>query len=367
MKCAAAILAVLAALGGRPAAPAAEANEKTADGVSFLVLPITSDEEGLGDQVRLMLRNKAKRLGAVVYDPSSIDEVLGGEAITVATPPDKLAAIARDRFQADILVTGHVKGKGKGPYDIRLVAVRVDKAGKPQVMDKTYTCGYHQIVAIEMAKAVYGIFGMAEPADPMRMLREDAEVEKRWREGPNLVRNAGFEQPNGRGNGPADWQDLEDQMAWTPKAKGTGKSLKFDMNKGTAESYGLDYYSDWIPIEPGATYRFSVRYLTLGPTPKIFLKGYHSFPPQEGFPAQRREIYRRQVHPSGPKEEWNTVTADFIPTSLKPGEDPTYLKVDLYAYLGAGVIYWDDVVLKKVRDAPSATADTKAPQPKPPK
>lgn len=355
MRYFAAILAVLAALGPAcaGAAPAAETSDKGAEGVSFLVLPITSDEEGLGEQVRLMLRNKAKRLGAVVYDPSSIDEVLGNEAVTPATPPDKLAAIARDRFQADILVAGHVKGKG--PYDIRLVAVRIDKAGKPQVLDKTYTCGYHQIVAIEMAKAVYEIFGMSAPADPMRMLREDAEIEKRWRDGPNLVHNPGFEQPNPAGTGPADWQDLEEQMAWAPNPKGTGKVLKFDMSKATAESYGLDYYSDWIPIEPGATYRFSVRYLALGPTPKIFLKGYHSFPPQEGFEAQRREIYRRQVHPSGRKGEWNTVTADFIPTSLKPGEDPTYLKVDLYAYLGAGVIYFDDVVLKKVRDAPAPT------------
>jgi len=29
--------------------------------------------------------------------------------------------------------------------------------------------------------------------------------------------------------------------------------------------------------------------------------------------------------------------------------------VDLYAYWPAGVIFWDDIVLKKVRDAPPKT------------
>ncbi|MBM4016853.1 MAG: hypothetical protein FJ288_00770 [Planctomycetes bacterium] len=322
----------------------------SAEGVALLVLPIAGDEVGLGEQVRLMLINKARRLGAVVYDPGSVAEALDGQAAPADTPPDKLAALGRDRFKADLVVAGCVKGNG--PYSVRLVAVRTGIAKQPLVLDKTYTCAYHQIIPLEMAKAVYGILGLKPPDDPLRMLREDAEVERRWRDGPNLVRNAGLETANAAGTGPADWQPLEKQMAWVPNPDGPGKVLKYDMDEATAASYGLDFYSDWIDIEAGATYRFSCRYKSEGPTPKVFLKGYHAFPPQEGFPADRRETYRRQVHPGGEKGRWNTVAADFIPESARPDQRPTFLKVDLYAYWPKGVIYWDDIVLKKVRDSP---------------
>jgi len=348
--------------GPAPAAPpAAEAESKTAEGVAFLVLPIASDEEGLGEQVHLMLRNKAKRLGAVVYDPSSVAEGLGSQTIGVDTPPAKLAALGRERFQADVAITGCVKGKG--PYQVRLLAVYTDDPRHPRVFDKTYACPYHQIVPLEMAKAVYDILGLQQPTDPLRMLREDPEIERRWRTGPNLVKNPGFEQPDPSGKGPADWQPPEDQMSWVPNPDGPGKVIKYDMNAETAGGYGLDFYSDWIPIDPHATYRFSCRYKTLGPTPKIFLKGYHPFEAMDGYPAQRRETYRRQVHPKGDKGQWNTVEADFIPESINPDQPPTFLKVDLYAYWPAGVIFWDDIVLKKVRDAPPAKGEAAAPVP----
>jgi hypothetical protein len=46
------------------------------------------------------------------------------------------------------------------------------------------------------------------------------------------------------------------------------------------------------------------------------------------------------------------VEADFVPSATRPEHAPTFLQVDLYAYWPEGVVYWDDVVLKKVRDAP---------------
>jgi len=341
-----------------PTAPAAAAPRAatpdetgTAEGVALLVLPISGEEKDLGDQVRLMLINKARRLGAVVYDPGSVAEVLSSAGpVSVDTPPEKLAALGRDKFKADLVVAGHVRGKG--PYAIRLVAARTGDSGRPLVLDKTYECGYHQIIPLEMAKAVYEIFRLQIPEDPLRMLREDPQIEQRWREAPNLVKNPDLEAPNAAGTGPADWQPIEKQMSWAPNPDGPGKVIKYDMDEATAGSYGLDFYSDWIEIQPGATYRFSCRYKSEGPTPKVFLKGYHEFPPQEGFPADRRETYRRQVHPGGEKRQWHTVVADFIPEATRPDQHPTWLKVDLYAYWPKGVMYWDDVVLKKVRDAP---------------
>jgi hypothetical protein len=342
--------------------PAPEGETRLAEGTSILVLPITSEEQGLGDQVRLMLINKARRLGAVTYDPGSVAEVIGADPAAVDTPPEKLAALARERFSADFIVVGAITGKG--PYAVRLVAVCATDPKKLRVMDKTYACAYHQIVPLEMAKAVYDVFGLQVPEDPLRMLQNDPEINRRWREGPNLVRNPGFEVPNASGKGPADWQEpgalpTGGKVTWMPNPDGPGKVIHYDMDEGTAGGYGMAYYSDWIPIEPGATYRFSCRYKSLGPTVKIFLKGYHEFPPQEGFPAQRRETYRRQVHPAGEKKQWNSVVADFIPCHDNPNQQPTWLKVDLYAYWPKGEVYWDDIVLKKVRDAPAALVKEK--------
>ncbi|MBL7140245.1 MAG: hypothetical protein ISS74_04980 [Planctomycetes bacterium] len=348
--------------GAPPPEPVAGPPQE-AEGATFLTLPVTSQEEGLGEKVEFMLRAKAKRLGAVVYDRSSVAEALAGRTVSLQTPPGDLARLARERFQASIAVVGHVAGTE--PYTVTLMAVYADDAAGAGVFRRDYRAANHHLIAVEMAKAVYDILGLPQPEDPLRMLRQDPAIEARWREAPNLVRNPGFEEPAPGGRGPAHWQDIEPQMAWVANPDGPGASasgghknmvLKYDMDKATAASYGLDFYSDWIAIEAGATYRFACRYKTLGPTPKIFLKGYHPFPAQNGYPAQRRETYRRQVHPTGGKGQWHTVTADFVPESTTPDQTPTHLKVDLYAYWPKGVIYWDDVVLKKVRDAPSGTA-----------
>ncbi len=322
-----------------------------AGGLRVLVLGVEGEEPGLGAQVAFMLRRKARRLGAIVYDPTSVGEALAGTVVTVETPPDRLRALARDRFQADVAVVGRVTGAGKD-YRVRLVSVRPDGGGRE--LDRTWVCSHHQIIPIEMAKAVRAVLGLAPLAEGEP---EDPELERRWREGPNLVANPGFEEGGGPAGGPARWQAVEKEMAWVENPDGPGKVLKYDMSPGTAGGYGLDFYSDWIAIEAGATYRFSVRLKSLGPTPKVFLKGYHAFPPVDGYPAQRREVYRRQVHPKGAKGVWQTAVATFIPSAARPEHTPTHLKVDLYAYYPAGVIYWDDVVLKKVRAAPPDEPD----------
>jgi hypothetical protein len=60
----------------------------------------------------------------------------------------------------------------------------------------------------------------------------------------------------------------------------------------------------------------------------------------------RREVYRSQQNLKGPKNVWNTHTEDFTPKHTK--YTPRYGRVMLYAYLGAGVVEFDDVVLKQI-------------------
>jgi hypothetical protein len=339
-------IAPFASRAARAAGPPEE------EAAAFLVFRVASDEEGLGDQVRLMLYHKARRLGAVVYDFRSVDEALAGEAVTLDTPADRLVELARDPFEADVAVAGRVLGRG--PYTVRLRVAYPARPADERVVERAYECSHRQAIPLAMAEAVYGILGIEKPPDPLQQLRDDPEVRRRWAEGPNLVANPGFEEPSADGDGPAGWQPIEKEMAWVAGPDGPGRVLRYEMTGGTAATYGLDFYSDWIPIQPGAVYRFACRYKSLGPTVKVFLKGYHPFPATDRWPAQRRETYRRQVSAKGEKGEWHTVVADFIPTALRPEHAPVFLKIDFYAYHPAGVVLWDDVVLKKIRDAPAS-------------
>jgi hypothetical protein len=71
--------------------------------------------------------------------------------------------------------------------------------------------------------------------------------------------------------------------------------------------------------------------------------------------SQLRECYRSQQNLYGPKNTWNVQTEDFTPKHTK--YTPRWGKVMLYAYLGAGVVEFDDVVLKQI--VPASPGDSK--------
>ncbi|MBV8781099.1 MAG: hypothetical protein JO353_06850 [Phycisphaerae bacterium] len=114
-----------------------------------------------------------------------------------------------------------------------------------------------------------------------------------------------------------------------------------NLSKDVAESNGLACISDSIPIEPKARYRLQFRYKSDGPTLHVFVKGYGTVDGEE------RELYRRQVPPSGPTNgKWIVITDDLNP---QHGHFAiTTLRVDLYAYLKPGLVLFDEVVLKDV-------------------
>ena len=71
--------------------------------------------------------------------------------------------------------------------------------------------------------------------------------------------------------------------------------------------------------------------------------------------SQLRECYRSQQNLYGPKNTWNTQTQDFTPKHTK--YTPRWGKVELYAYHPAGVVEFDDVVLKQI--VPASPSDSK--------
>jgi hypothetical protein len=74
--------------------------------------------------------------------------------------------------------------------------------------------------------------------------------------------------------------------------------------------------------------------------------------------AEMREVYRSQQNLQGPKNTWNTQTEDFTPKHTK--YTPTWGRVMLYGYKGAGVVEFDDVVVKQI--VPAITSQQNQPK-----
>src|SRR5690606_15852348 len=109
--------------------------------------------------------------------------------------------------------------------------------------------------------------------------------------------------------GPTGWDPLPAHVALVPEGGATGgnRVLRFTQNAAVAGSTGVLYYSDFFPIEAGATYRFQCRWRSTGSMAKVFIKGY------DQFGDQRREVYRSQQNLKGPAGTWNVHTEDFTP------------------------------------------------------
>jgi hypothetical protein len=200
-------------------------------------------------------------------------------------------------------------------------------------------------------------------------LDEDS-AEKRWKEGKNLVMNGDFEVGQ---KVPANWQELKEHMSWVDDPDGKShKCVKFDMPEDIAGTYGMLLYSQPFAVEEGATYRIRWRFKTLAPSVKLFVKGYDEFPKEVGFEGQDREVWRSRKDPQfGPRVpkndytlgEWAEYGHDFVPfvsgktdpatgRLVRSPKQPRCVKLMLYAYWPKGVVYWDDIVVKKIKDAP---------------
>jgi hypothetical protein len=144
------------------------------------------------------------------------------------------------------------------------------------------------------------------------------------------------------------------------------------------DTTGVAYYSEYFPVQQGAKYRFQCRWRSDAPEVKVFVKCYDRIERGKGeggrgkaegrrgkgegrqpTTASRaaatayvagfgevREVYRSQQNLKGPKSTWNTHTEDFTPTHSE--YTPRFGRVMLYAYVGAGVVEFDDVVLKQI-------------------
>ena len=208
-------------------------------------------------------------------------------------------------------------------------------------------------------------------------------IEKRFAERPNLVADPGFELAATTPDHLAvNWHKIlaaedkpvplitadaakslpEDSVAIVPKSvagdpkDSHGYCLMMRMSQNIAENNGLACISTWIPVDNNKKYRFAVRYLSKGPTARLFLKGFGYQPDQYGGGAQkndpeatRRQYYEAEVLPRKKNTSWQTIDMDITPSPLKPTYPKIeWMRLDLYIYLTPGIIFFDDVTLKKI-------------------
>jgi hypothetical protein len=306
------------------------------------------------------------------------------------TPVATVAKFARDTLGAKVFIYGDVKvadAKGQSAT-LRVRAIDL-RAGPTLAADRTFEISYPTQLrpAVEMVLnqlVGYSTVNMEVPA----LVHLTADMEQRWKDGANLAPNPDFLDADKAGRlarweaviadqryapenlkfeGPAApiGNDLRRQCMWaTSPGDEKTRTVHMAINEDVASTYGMACYSDWIAISPGCIYRFTCRWKVEGPTPKVFIKGYALRPTvgeKEGAAPmswQRREVYRRQVHPTSdadPKVElgngWFETTADFCPRHDQ--FPPHWVRIDLYAYYPKGRAWFSHIVLKKLSDKPA--------------
>jgi TolB-like protein len=320
------------------------------EGPVLAVFPFDSPDDGalgakVADDVRARLADSGKcRLAPRKH----VRKICREHRFTVRfdSPPAKVMKFALYRLGVTHTVYGKVRRRG-GKVEVLGRIVRAAGLGREVIDEGPFEVPPGKDIGVATGKLVHMV---------LENVRFDAGVgpedEKRWVEGPNLVKNPGFEAGNTH---PKFWEPLGKDyhhgcVKWVASPEGKGKCIKFDIPKSIAATYGAAYYSEPISIKDGEVYRFSVRVRSDGPQVKIFLKHYKYFPPGPNEKTgQWRETRRAPMNCRGTKGEWQTYVRPFRP-HRDDRFDPTITKVELYAYWPKGVVYFDDVVLKKLRD-----------------
>ena len=183
----------------------------------------------------------------------------------------------------------------------------------------------------------------------------------------SLLPNGGFEQadPANRAK-PAFWDPVDGLGVQWVAAGEHGHAIRFDTaiselkmveqwkrtsldkyvfpkpaTSAIAETYGLSYYSDAIPVKKGQPYRITYDYKGASGGAKMWVRGWGLF---QGEKRRRWEttVECRVKNPG----QWTTITQEFFPTKVRP--DVTEIRVMLYAFYPAGVYWFDNVKIEPI-------------------
>ncbi len=347
------------------------------------------DQGRYGRMVGEMIWKKLEREGGFIIPETMLDVRDTCQTNNLRPSPElpleKMKKIVREDFGAHIGIWGSVERVPGHDFDVYDLVIRcVDFTGypKPKVIyqckarTKTVSQIPHLYVK-QMLDALYGRKPQGPP--PVNPL-----AEQNWKKNPNLVTGdfqrgargvpAGWD-PGWEAGEVNQWEPLGKTVRWIPEAgNSTNRVIRFTLTKALGDTTGVAYYSKFFPVQEGAKYRFQCRWRSDGPKPIVFIKCYDRIGtkyrrkaeggrgkeeggrgkaegggrPESYVPtvAETREVYRSQQNLKGPQKTWNTQTEDFTPRHTK--YTPRWGRVMLYAYLGAGEVEFDDVVLKQI-------------------
>lgn len=319
----------------------------------------TFDQGEYGRKVGEMFWSKLHRQGGFIL-PESMHDVRDwtkrNELPSPDTPLDAVQRAVREGFEGHVGIWGRVERAADAVPDVYELSIRIADFSGPEprwvcrldVRTKTAS----EIPHVYVQEAIDRLYERSPGQETTVM--SDPELERRWHEGRNLVEGdfeAGQQQPSG-------WDPLPRYVtrpALREERSGLNHVIRFELPEVVAANEGVLYYSEYFPVEEGATYRFQCRWRSTGSAVKVFVKCYDELPTRfaqraskDGSgAAERREVYRSQQNLKGPPKQWNVHTEDFTPNHAR--FTPRWGRVMLYAYWPAGFVDFDDVVVKQVR------------------
>ena len=163
---------------------------------------------------------------------------------------------------------------------------------------------------------------------------------------------AGWEKPDGLGvqwvNKAIKMDTRVSERAMVAQWQKTGLTqwnIPNPAGNAIAETYGLSYYSDPIPVKSGQTYRVSFDYKGQSGGAKLWVRGWGMYQ------GEKRRRWETIVNCRTKSGDWTRFEQDFHPTKYRP--EVTEMRVMLYAYHPPGEYWFDNIKIEPVSDLPS--------------
>ena len=138
---------------------------------------------------------------------------------------------------------------------------------------------------------------------------------------------------------------------------------KWDIPKpagnAVAETYGLSFYSDPIPVLPGQAYRISFDFKGASGGAKVWVRGWGDFQ------GEKRRRWETIVNCYSKGTQWTHFSQEFFPTKSRP--EVSEMRVMLYAYYPAGLYWFDNVSIEPITLTTYEAARQHTPSPPRPK
>ena len=107
-----------------------------------------------------------------------------------------------------------------------------------------------------------------------------------------------------------------------------------------AETYGLSFYSDPIPIKAGQAYRITFDYQGPDNGAKVWVRGWGLFQ------GEKRRRWETTIPCRCSNGAWTTASQVFHPTRARP--EVTEMRVMLFAFYPPGVSWFDNVRVEAI-------------------